>query len=301
MFCLGYTSALGYKNSGDIIPPFTKEITSAKLQNGIFDHLYITNKVDEATSQISPDWDYDTVLIAEFKNDLRAGNVEYTVDQISQLLIRRRRIDGYQWVTLFARDVNTRDDASFIFVDKTVRSHQEYEYAIVPVFNNSGTDVTYNTNTITAEFDGLFIIGEDKTFNTVLDTKISNIKKNKPKNVINTLGRRYPYIVSNGLTDYTSGTCSGLFIKYIESACDWDKENGWKYREELLDFLVDGKEKLIKYHDGRMWLANISSEPQETENGHEQWVNTSFDFVESGNPESNNDLYNAGIINYEES
>lgn len=298
MLFLG-NSFLGYKHTLDPTPTAINPIAQIELKNVIFDHLYVTK--DTGTYPLTSDWDFDTVLNADFNGNLHAGNVGYTVDQISQLVVRRRRTNGFNWMTLYVQNVQALEDASFIFVDKTVRSHQEYEYAIVPIFNNSGTDVAYNTNTITPAFDGLFVIGEDASFNTVLDTKISNIKKNRPANTISTLGRRYPYVIANGMSNYVSGTCSGTFIEYIESSCDWDKENGWKYREKLLDFLADGKEKLVKYHDGRMWLANISSEPQENENGHEQRITTSFDFVESGDPETNNDLYNAGIISYEES
>lgn len=67
-----------------------------------------------------------------------------------------------------------------------------------------------------------------------------------------------------------------------------------------MNFLSNGEEKVIKTHDGRMWLASVSVSPNESENGHEDRVTTSFDFVESGNPILNEDLYNANLIDYQE-
>ena len=291
---------LGYKYSLDATSTNVSPINEIELKNGIYDHLYVTKSINETASPISSDWDYNTILIADFENDLQAGNVGYSAEQVSFMVVKRRKVGEFDWITLYAKAITSVDDFNFIFVDKTARSKQEYEYAIVPQMS-TGELGEYNTNTIKSEFDGLFIINESQTFNTVLDVEISNIKRNKSTSVIAPPMRKYPYVISNGTSNYVSGTCIGTFIEFIESSCSWDVENGYRYRQDLMDFLTDGTQKILKYHDGRMWLVNIVSEPQEETNGHEDRVKTSFEFVEIGNPESNDGLYNANIINYSES
>jgi len=298
---LGYTSSLGYTHSGDATTTSVTPITTVKIENGIFDQIHITEDTSATTSPLSYDWDYNTVLSCSFENTLEAGNIGYSLSEIDALVIKRRKVGKFDWVALYKKDISAVDDLSFIFVDKTAQSNQEYEYCIVPLMSGDSSEGEYNINTVTSSFDGLFLIGSDNTFNTILDTEITGIKRNKTSSVQATLGRKYPYVISNGSSNYLTGKATGTFIEFIESTCSWDIDNGWRYRQDLMDFLTDGTQKILKYHDGRIWLVNIESDPSEDPDGHEQHVKTSFEFVETGDTESNEDLYNAGIIDYLES
>ena len=112
-----------------------------------------------------------------------------------------------------------------------------------------------------------------------------------------TINRKYPYVISNGLNNYNSGTISAQWLEYDSETDNWDVENGYNFVSEFKDFLNNNSPKLIKYQDGRMWLAEVSSSDiTDTEDAAHMQVHTSFDFAEIGNCDSGSDLYTNGII-----
>ena len=63
-------------NALDPTPTNVNNITKTRLQNGIFDHFNVTRNVTFDYSSIIPtDWDIDTIMDADFKGNISAGNV----------------------------------------------------------------------------------------------------------------------------------------------------------------------------------------------------------------------------------
>ena len=79
----------------------------------------------------------------------------------------------------------------------------------------------------------MFIIEKEQAFNTILDVEIQS-QKNRP--TVNTIDRKYPYVVSNGQNNYYSGSASGVFIELDYDNCQFKTKEGWKYRENLMEF-----------------------------------------------------------------
>ena len=64
-------------NALDPTPTNVNNITATRLQNGIFDHFNVTRNVTFDYSSIIPiDWDIDTIMDANFKGNISAGNVD---------------------------------------------------------------------------------------------------------------------------------------------------------------------------------------------------------------------------------
>lgn len=285
---------VGMNHCGDYVATNVYDISSVTLLNAIFDELLITQDTNtEYSNIIEQTWDFDTILHAMFDGNLHAGNVDFTLDQVSKIRIKRRKIDSYDWITLFEIPIEKIEDFDFERIDRYARSNQEYEYALVPVIGDNEGNL--NINTIKSEFEGIYLVEKTLGYGSAIETTIST-QKNRPTSVINTLGRRTPYVISNGMNNYYSGQVSTVFVDQNLDTCEYDTVNGWKYREAIMDFLCDGKPKILKHEDGRMWMINITGSPSESESPHPLYPTTTFDWVEIGDVNSSNMLYENNFI-----
>ena len=290
---LGMTFAAGlYSFDATLLPE--KEINVIKLTNGIVDELYITSKDIEYSIEIPTVWDFDTVLYAKFSDNLLAGNIDFAVNEVDKLRLKRRKKGEVNWMTLYERSVLTAEDLLIEWVDITARSNTVYEYTIAPIFGD--VEGSFFANEITTSFRGLFIMDRDKIFATDLDVQIVE-QRNKPRSVVATVNRKYPFVVSNGLNDYDSGSVSAQFLEYNPNVDDWNIEGGRNFVSNLKDFLNGGSAKLLKYEDGRMWLIDVSSSSvTDTEDDMHLQVHTSFEWTEIGDCEDPSTLYDYNFI-----
>lgn len=290
--------ALGYSHSTDPTPTNITDINSITLENGVCDEIYVSSAIEDYDENNKPTWNINTIFYALFRGNLFAGNVGYTLDMLSALRVKRRPVGSYNWLTLYElTDINDIESVNFEFKDITPLAI-DYEYALVPVIN--GVEGDYTIQAIKPEFRGVFIVGQDKIFSTVLN--INSCGEVLPqRNFISSsavpLDSKYPYVFYNGIVNYDSGTLAATYIPFLKDKCEWDFENAWRYRNELKNMLTDGRPKILKYDDGRGWLINVVNNTiTETANGHPYNVVTSFDWTETGNLESSNDLYFSKFI-----
>ena len=128
-----------------------------------------------------------------------------------------------------------------------------------------------------------------------MDVTKGTITRTKPANVVTTLSGKYPYVVSNANTDYESGQFSMMFMPK-DSDGEYTTENDYIYREGIKAFLNDGKPKIMKLSDGRIWMIATTNGLTEDNGEVEHYVHHSFNWVEIGDPESSSDLYNNNFI-----
>ena len=290
------TTFCGGVNSLSITPSNASNINDITLKNGVIDDLHITRDTSYAFTTTPPDWDYDTILHALFNGNLHAGNVDFSIEQCSAIRIKRRKKGEFQWMTLFEIPIEKVEDFNFERFDYLVRANVEYEYGFFAILND--IEGSPDINSIECKFDGVFIVGRDKIFNTLLDIEHSE-KRNRPVGVINTIDKKYPITVSNGNNNYYSGNVKGTFVELDKTTCEFNFEDSWKYREKLDEFLYDGESKILKFDRGQMWLVNIVDRQPDTNNGHPDFVTSEFSWVEVGDCENFEDLYDAGLLDYE--
>ena len=284
------------QHSLDFTTTYIDNITEVALQNGIFDDIYVTKNVNyDYTTEMPTEWDFDTIFWAKFEGDLLAGNVNFALEQVDSVLIKRQTVGTGNWITLFQIPIEDIEDFNFSRLDKYVRSDTEYEYALIPVLN--GAEGEMNINSILCQFDGMFIMEKDITYGSLIDIVMSSAK-NRPSATINTIDSKYPYVVTNGNNNYYSGTTSAVFIRSGTDPYDWNFYDSWKYREDLMEFLCNGKPKILKHFDGRMYLVKIVDSPSQDESTNNYYPVTSFNWVEIGNAESSQDLYDNSLIDY---
>ena len=270
------------------------DMDMVSLSGAIYDELFVSSEVDsDYSTSIPSEWDYSTIIHALFNGNLSGGNMEFYVDQVSSLRIKRREAGAFDWITLFDVPINAPDDFQFTRLDKYARANTEYEYGMVPVVNDMEGEIIYAS--ILSDFDGVFISEKDITYGTILDVEIS-AQKNRESSTIVTHGRKYPYVISNGYSDYYSGSISGSFIEQDQLTKMYDVENGVNYRRRLDAFLNNGRPKVIKTYDGRMWIAKCTGAPSQDDSRYIYAPITRFSFTEIADAESSHDLYINGFI-----
>lgn len=285
---------VGMNHSGDYVATDIANITFVKLTKAVFDEILISKNVtNEYSNIIEQAWDFDTILHALFDGNLHAGNVDFTVEQVSKIRIKRRKKNSYDWITLFEVPIEKVEDFDFERIDRYARSNQEYEYALVPVIGNAEGNL--NINSIYSEFEGIYLVEKNLGYGSAIETSIST-QKNRPTTVVNTLGRRTPYVITNGKNNYYSGQVSAIYVNQNPDTCEMETESGWQYREAIMEFLCDGKPKILKSDDGRIWMVNVVGSPSESENPHPLYPTTSFEWVEIGDIESSTMLYENNFI-----
>lgn len=286
MFC-------GDNHSFDFTPTDVANINNLRIHNGIYDEVFATKDTTKDYSEEVKVWDFDTLLYSLFKNNLFGGNVEFAASTVSAIRIKRRKKGDFNWDTIVEIPVKTNADFQFERFDRYARGNTEYEYSLVPMLDN--VEGNLNTNSIKSEFEGFYFIDKDTIFQAILNTQLSTTR-NHNSTTISTLGRKYPFHVSNGKSNYTTGQLQASFVD-VGLDCTLDLENGWKYREAVDDFLTNGKPKILKNGEGKMWMvAIVDSVPQDLSNFYLMPVHT-VSWAEIGNVDDVGDMYDNGFIN----
>lgn len=276
--------------SNSIAPDLT--ITTITLENMILDELYATKQVlVNFNWQIPKDWTFDTHLHALFQNDVYAGNVTYSESIVQKIKIKKRFKGDFTWKTIFEKEIHSNEDLAVEFYDYYEPSKREIEYAYVAVIANADTD-TISTQ-VYSEFESYFICDRNGSHPLILDVS-GDITYNRESNTLVSPGRKYPYVVNNGIARYYSGTLNVTFIE--ADHCNFDVEHGWQYRNEIDQFLTDGKPKILKTLEGDMWMVNIIGSLPRTTNVHYQNVSHQIEWVECGDPTKIADLYDNDFI-----
>ena len=99
-------------------PSSIDNITTTRIENAIFDHVNITRNTDiPFSTDIPTQWDYDTIIDADLNGNLSGGNVDFLIEEISAIKIKRRVQGTFNWLTLQTYPINEVEDLNFVFND----------------------------------------------------------------------------------------------------------------------------------------------------------------------------------------
>ena len=286
------------KNALDPSPITTTQFSTVKLENGIFDHWNVTkNVVSGYSHDIPTEWDALTVMDANFNGNLRAGNIDYALGQISGFNIKRRKTTDFNWINLKYVPYADIKDLSIVFNDNLAQSGVEYEYALVPVVG--GVEGNYVSNTIGADFDGVFICDTDTIYRFYAGVQYGSTERVQKIGVFEPYGRRYPVVVSNVLVNYERGSFRGTVLppNYLKTG-NLDSLAMVNERKTLLEFLTNKRAKILKDWNGNSWLCIIVDSPSISYNDNSGMAvaSVSSNYVEIGDSDNQSDLYAAGLI-----
>ena len=286
-------------NALDSAPSSVDNITSTQLSNAIFDHFNVTKNTNTLFStDIPANWDYDTILDASFNGVLNAGNVDFLIDQISAIKIKRRARGTFNWLTLKTIPVNKIEDLIFVFNDFLNGYGITYEYALVPVLND--IEGNYIINSVFSQFNGVFIGDAEQTFKFLYDVEYGSNARNQQVGTFQPLGKQYPIIVANGLLSYESGSVSATILNDdYENTGIIDPDAIVQKKTIIKDYLTNKKAKLLKDFNGNVWLCMVTGNVQVTyRTGSAMSIpQIQFNWVQIGDANTQNDLYINGVIN----
>ena len=188
-----------------------------------------------------------------------------------QFLLLFRRVHGKneEYTKIYEKELNNTGDLSFILMDITTRSGYSYDYYIELTNDNETGYIVYEFGSIEdvqCEFDGLFIGNSEVRYLAPLDCKTSTNRITQVS-YVTTLSGRTPYRVSNANTNYTTGQSSALFMPFDVNG-NPTKVLTKEYVNEIVDFLSDGTNKILKTSDGDAWCVSIDPEIQITFDEH---------------------------------
>lgn len=288
------SNSLNYKlNSG--------QIAGITITKGIYDEVYLTKDGDEFKTD-PEDWNDNTLIFVDFNNQSTSGgNMPYILSNIAYFRLKRREVGTFEWTGLYEHYFTDINDMNFTYIDRYAKGNgTQYEYCIAPV-SSDGVEQTYNTMTVSSEFDGAVISDRDVSYHILLEPNIDSTTKNRESTVVITMNNKYPFIFYGSNANYYTGQFSGVAIDFnVNGNLDtyWKPDDSIDYREELANWLTNGKPKILKMFDGRIWMVNVNGSVTLENADHYKKVRISFEFVEVGDPADTVDLYNNNFVDY---
>lgn len=286
-------------------PTAVENINYIELENGLYDDLYMTNSTDfEITNKCPEEWDFYTALYAKFNNNTNAGNVDWNLETVSHLVLKSKIPNSFKWKTIITKEIHDVEDFKIDYDDYFVASKQPIIHAIVPVLY--GTEGNYAITETIPMFDKMFLIEGEEVYSTKITDGFCDTTRNIPSSNIVLLNNKYPMFIRNTMANYDTGTCIGSFVPVNpEDECTllFDSDNDYKritYQKNVMDFICNGIPKILKLPDGRMWIIQVLPNP--SDNADQIYYNRkiSFQWVEIGDVNSEEDLYYLGLSNVSE-
>lgn len=284
-----------------------KYLSNVKLEKTTVSGYYVTHDMSRSSYYSTlPDWDNYTIMRADFDDNLNAGNVDWVLNSVNNIKVKRRRIGtDEQYITLYVQPISTVYDLSFNYRDYYVPSGYEYEYAMCPSVNND--EQAYFTTSVKTYFDGLFVSDKDTTMKLYGNYLIGQSNDNMLIGMVQPYNQTYPVIIQNTNVKYRTVSIQGDILGLQDNVCEQfvltqdkrpiivDQKREWD------KFLCNGKTKVIKDWNGNIMVAKITTPPSYT---YSQGSGNSkptlvFGATEVGEYDNQSSMYRNGLIDVE--
>ena len=291
MVFLGTTFCSGY-NSLSSPPIKPSSILSLQMSDGVYNHLFLSLNENLTYDEIGT-WDYDTKINAPFDENLEGGSSAFTLNTTDTIAIRRRELGKSKWTVIYVKEINTAEDFNIHFVDKYARAGVEYEYSVSSFIN--GIENSYLIKNVYSDFDGYYVTDKDCLYGTIYDLDGGDTSCEISSQTLELLNSKYMNVVSNSELNCDSGSIIGTFIKMDENCEHIDLNSSLQYRNEFKNRLANHKPLILKIHDGRIWIINVTGGINDTKKGHPDIRQISFEWVEIGDINDMKTLYRLGF------
>lgn len=288
----------GDVNATDPAPTNVTNVVRVQIQEGIFNHLNVTNNTaGEYAKQPPQAWDINTLFDCNFEDNISGGNIDEITKDITSVRIKRREKGTFDWVTIKEVQINNENDLHFVFTDNLNLNYTEYEYAFVPV--TSDVEGAYTVQSIWSEFAGVFICDVDTVYKFMQGVQYGTTNMVQQVGVFTPFGKEYPVVMSNGAIRYQTGSITGLIVpdEFTETGV-MTREQVVAQRNALLKFLTNKRAKIIKDWNGNAWLCYITDNigTAYSKGSGMGVLSVTAQWTEVGDVKSKKDLYNNGMI-----
>lgn len=228
-----------------------------------------------------------TLINAEIKNDQYNGYITLNIRPLSEtinadmLVVMKKEFGSSSWRNVYEKEIEVASDLNLDLADMLTISNKKYTYSI-DLKNGNAIVESQTFSEVKCEFKGLFVGNNDKQFVAGLDAT-TEAKLNTQVEYVTTLKGRIPYRVSNAETCYWTGSSSGLFLELTLDKTKFLPDSNHAYSTQVVDFLMDGTDKLLKTQDGQIWYVSIDSTASVPFNDHYIGMNRiDFSWTEIG-------------------
>lgn len=289
-------------------------ISNIEVQNCQARMLFVDKDISTTPTDVPPpaEWADNYVMRGDFSHSTQAGNIGRLLENLTEVLIRRRMHGDDNWVTLKRIIIpNDPDEAREVLKNIELKDYLTatggiYDYCLVPVIKDGniivqGSEPTNPEDiaTVEANFDGVFVC-DAKSFKKLFgNITYDDNNKKKSTNYHETLNGKFPVVVSNARTNYYQGGITGLVVN--DDYCDdyvFDRNKLTKARQEFEEFVSDNKPKVVKDWNGNFWLCMVTDSASSSFDS--SWgmglATVHFSFVEIGDANNYDDLVNAGLV-----
>lgn len=270
------------------------------LYNAVFSHFNVSEDITiTPDSAVPTDWDVNTIADCNFDTNINAGSVGKVTDiPMNGFIFKRRELGSINWIDLAKKEVDSVADFNFSFNDFLVPSNRDFEYALVPIYNN-GSEGDYLIQSIHTDFNGVFVFDKNNHMRLMANVSYDSGTRNVSIGTLQPIGKKYPVVIQNGTINYLTGGVSGtIFNDGFYTNHQIDRFTIAKLSQSYSNFLVNGKSKILKDWNGNIWVVQIVGSPsmtynQSTGNG---IIDISFSWAEQGEWDNQRDLYNNGLV-----
>lgn len=223
-------------------------------------------------------WTVDTFLLAKMEGNTQGGNVTSLSAPITSWLIFRKGLLD----TTFKRLAEIPEESTF-YIDNTAVSNNEYIYQFLPK-NNDEIGVSVPSIPKKTDFTKVILIEEESgdIYSFCLDLRLSEISIEESSSFFDTRGRYQTYLKGNKRVNVGSIG----FVANSNSIGDFEIEQDLAYLKSFEDFILNGKEKLLKFPNGysyRVITSNFIKSRKTSVNSYGKSVYVlSFSFREVG-------------------
>lgn len=284
-------------NAADPAPTNIAPINDLKISNGIYNHLTLLNDGSNTDSQIPSSWVAGMLLNAGFHGNLAAGSLEDVAGSTTGYKVKRRKLGDFDWITIAEEKITSLDQLSFTIRDYLNQAKTEYEYAFVPMMDEA--EGSYIISTIVSDFNGVFFTDGDTSVKLEAGVSYGSTETNQKVGIYEPFGRKYPVVVTNGVTSYDRGSVSGTILPE-----DYDPKKPLQRmdminaRKKFVDFINNRRPKIFKDWNGRMLIV-FSTENVSTDYAQGSGMglmNVNVGWTEVGDSNDRQDLYDSGLI-----
>ena len=284
----------------------TAEEWRAFLQSNPLEVVYYL--AEPRTIQLDPQTINTLVGVNNVWADSGDVSVTYNIP-ITKLLVKRQDtadISG-KWLTLYSQPITQASDMDFTFIDFLNQYGKTYKYALVPLLTQeqSGVEVEVEggytvSDEVVSIFDGVFVADNTAIYKLKAGVNYGDLSKVQEVGSINTIGSKYPIIVSNSKVDYRTASLSATIVAddYYNNG-NLNRMDMVQKRELMESFFTNKRAKILKDWNGNIWLVVFTDNINITFiNEYGMGIATlTAAWTEIGDVTNEEDLQNTRIIN----
>lgn len=173
-------------------------------------------------------------------------------------LVKRRKLPDVLYTNIAIVPTILPAGMTFSLLDTNVLSGNTYQYLLVPVVG--GVEMLGVSASIEYYQPFLHISDISGELFAYMNISVTE-QRNTSVGYVKPLAGKYPHAVRNSETNYASGSAEALFLPFT-SACVPDVSKATPSRNNALDMLTNGLQKVMRTPDGRGWTISVDGEPR---------------------------------------